>query len=80
MSPPLTMNNGNGFKRDSVEQRAAYAVIGAFALFAAYTVYDGGQGLVDMLAVYIYGEMRAITVGRGEGGTFEGKQHVESKK
>ena len=74
------MNNGNGFHRDGVERGAAYTVMGAFALFAAYTVYDGDAGLLDMLAVYLYGEMRAITVGRGEGGTFEGRDHAKSKE
>ena len=72
--------NTNGFHRDTVEKAASYAVMTAFLIFAGFTVLSDDAGLLDMLAVYLYGEMRAITVGRGEGGTFEGKDHGKSKE
>ena len=78
--PVLRTMNTNGFHRDTVEKAASYAVMSAFLIFAVYTIMSNDAGLLDMLAVYLYGEMRAITVGRGEGGTFEGKNHGESKE
>ena len=72
--------NGNGFIRDNVEIRAAHAVMLIFVIFACYTVYSQDESLLDMLAVFLYGEMRATTVGRGEGGTFEGEKHHHGKR
>ena len=58
-------------RRDSVENGASAATIFVFLALAAYTFIYHDAGMLDMLAIYVYGEMRATTVGRGEGGTFE---------
>ena len=59
-------------RRDSVEKGASAATIVVFLALAAHTLIYRDTGMLDMLAIYVYGEMRATTVGRGEGGTFEG--------
>lgn len=75
------MTNLNGI-RDRVERAGAYAVIALFSFLVLWCVvaetYFGDWApseIVYMLIGHLYNEFKAVTVGRGEGGTFEGEKH-----
>ena len=74
--------NGNGGLRDRVERTAAYVTIGVFAVTAAWVMAAEfispewrPSEVVFLVLGHVLSEMKAITVGRGEGGTFEGERH-----
>lgn len=71
-------------KRDKVEKLAAYAVIFAFVvlvLFMCFAMWFNlevhNSALFGGITTLILREMASLTIGRGEGGTFEGETKIE---
>ena len=83
----MNSNGSNGFKRDTVEKVSALLIMGSLFAFVAVAVYGVAiaifrdasppqivRDIILLVAGGVLTEAKGIVVGRGEGGTFEGKQ------